>query len=109
MSGREEKISHMRLSVVQYAALGIFLILSYGLWSLQIRKSEEYESMAQQNRVHKVPILAPRIPTDNRWSGWGHARWQRHAFAPLGNVGITSHGCQRPRSFWNRGRGNGRQ
>lgn len=60
MSGRDEKISHMRLSVVQYAALAIFLILSYGLWSLQIRKSEEYESMAQQNRVHKVPILAPR-------------------------------------------------
>ncbi len=60
MSGREEKISHMRLSVVQYAALAIFLILSYGLWSLQIRKSDEYESMAQQNRVHKVPILAPR-------------------------------------------------
>ena len=52
MSGREEKISHMRLSVVQYAALAIFLILSYGLWSLQIRKSDEYESMAQQNRVH---------------------------------------------------------
>ena len=48
------------MSMVQYAALAIFLVLSYGLWSLQIRKSDEYESRAQQNRVHKVPILAPR-------------------------------------------------
>jgi len=60
MLGRQEKISQIRLSVVQYAALAIFLILSYGLWSLQIRKSDEYESRAQQNRVRKVPILAPR-------------------------------------------------
>ena len=60
MLGRQEKISQIRLSVVQYFALAIFLVISYGLWSLQIRKSGEYESLAQQNRVRKVPILAPR-------------------------------------------------
>lgn len=60
MLGRQEKISQIRLSVVQYLALAIFLIISYGLWSLQIRKSGEYESLALQNRVRKVPILAPR-------------------------------------------------
>src|SRR5258708_25166266 len=60
MLGRQEKISQVRLSVVQYAALAIFLVLSYGLWSLQIHKSDEYESRAQQNRTRVVPILAPR-------------------------------------------------
>lgn len=60
MLGRQEKIPQTRLSVVQYAALAIFLILSYGLWSLQIRNSNDYVAQAIQNRVRKVPILAPR-------------------------------------------------
>ncbi|HWZ42356.1 MAG TPA: penicillin-binding protein 2 [Candidatus Saccharimonadales bacterium] len=60
MLGHQEKISQVRLSAVQYAALAIFLVLSYGLWSLQIHKSDEYESQAQQNRTRVVPILAPR-------------------------------------------------
>src|SRR5215470_16705963 len=60
MFGRKEKISPSKLTVVQYATLVVFLVLAYGLWSLQIRKSGEYESRAEQNRVKKVPILAPR-------------------------------------------------
>src|SRR5438046_3790038 len=60
MFGRKEKISPSKLTVIQYVTLVIFLVLAYGLWSLQIRKSDEYESRAEQNRVRKVPILAPR-------------------------------------------------
>jgi penicillin-binding protein 2 len=30
------------------------------LWSLQVRKTDEYETRAQQNRIRRVPILAPR-------------------------------------------------
>src|SRR5207302_6517233 len=60
MFGRKEKISPSKLTVVQYATLVVFLVLAYGLWSLQIRKSGEYESRAEQNRVRRVPILAPR-------------------------------------------------
>src|SRR5947207_4311055 len=60
MFGRKEKISPSKLTVVQYVTLVVFLVLAYGLWSLQIRKSGEYESRAEQNRERSVPILAPR-------------------------------------------------
>jgi len=60
MLGRNEKLPQTKLTVVQYVTLAVFLVLSYGLWSLQIRKSDEYEVRAQQNRVRSVPILAPR-------------------------------------------------
>src|SRR5215470_14900993 len=60
MLGRNEKLPQTKFSVVQYVTLAVFLVLSYGLWSLQIRKSDEYEARAQQNRIRSVPILAPR-------------------------------------------------
>ena len=60
MIGRNEKLPQTKLSVVQYVTLIIFLVLGYGLWSLQIRRSDEYLVRAEQNRVRRVPILAPR-------------------------------------------------
>src|SRR5436305_6926231 len=60
MLPRPEKISTVKLSAIQWIVLVIFLVLAYGLWSLQIRKSDMYESRAEQNRVRSVPILAPR-------------------------------------------------
>jgi len=59
MPGREE-IPHFKLTVIQYVTLAVFLFLAYGLWSLQVRKSDEYLVRAEQNRIRKVPILAPR-------------------------------------------------
>src|SRR5215469_17846342 len=60
MFGRNEKLPQSKFTAVQYATLLVFLVLSYGLWSLQISKSDEYEVRAQQNRIRSVPILAPR-------------------------------------------------
>ena len=60
MPGREEKIPQTKLTFVQYVILIIFLVLAYGLWSLQVRKNDEYLSRAEQNRIRQVPILAPR-------------------------------------------------
>src|SRR5215471_170941 len=60
MFDRNEKLPQTKLTVVQYFTLVVFLVLSYGLWSLQIRKSDEYEGKAQQNRIRSVPVLAPR-------------------------------------------------
>lgn len=60
MQDRNDKLPQSKFTAVQYVTLIVFLVLSYGLWSLQIRKSDEYEVRAQQNRVRRVPILAPR-------------------------------------------------
>ena len=60
MFGREEKVSPFRLTVAQYVLLGIFLFLAFGLWRLQVARSDYYLSLAEQNRVKQVPILAPR-------------------------------------------------
>jgi penicillin-binding protein 2 len=60
MYGREEKVPLVRLALAQYIVLGIFLLLIFGLWRLQVLHSDYYTSMAQQNRVKEVPILAPR-------------------------------------------------
>lgn len=60
MFGRDEKPSQIRLTAVQYIILGIFLLLAYGLWKLQVSQSSMYASLAEQNRIRNVPILAPR-------------------------------------------------
>src|SRR5438105_100411 len=60
MFGRDEKVSHARLTAVQYIILSIFFVLAYGLWRLQVAQSDLYSSLAEKNRVRNVPILAPR-------------------------------------------------
>jgi penicillin-binding protein 2 len=60
MFGRDEKVSPIRLTAVQYIILGIFLVLTYGLWRLQVMQSDLYSTLAEKNRVRNVPILAPR-------------------------------------------------
>jgi penicillin-binding protein 2 len=60
MFGRDEKVSAIRLTAVQYIILVIFMILAYGLWRLQVMQSDFYAQMAEKNRIRNVPILAPR-------------------------------------------------
>jgi penicillin-binding protein 2 len=60
MFGRDEKLSTIRLTAVQYVILAIFLFLAYGLWRLQVSQSDMYATLAEQNRIRKVDILAPR-------------------------------------------------
>jgi len=60
MFGRDEKPSQIRLTVVQYLILAVFLVLAYGLWRLQVSQSDYYSAAAEQNRIRNVPILAPR-------------------------------------------------
>ena len=61
MLGREEKVSTVRLTAVQYIVLFIFLLLAYGLWRLQVMHSGKYEQLAEQNRVRDAALL----------QGWG--------------------------------------
>ncbi|MGZ4814542.1 MAG: penicillin-binding protein 2, partial [Terriglobales bacterium] len=58
--GREEKVSPIRITGIQYFLLVAFLILGFGFWRLQVSSSDYYTSLAEKNRVRTVPILAPR-------------------------------------------------
>ncbi len=60
MFGRDEKVSAIRLTAAQYSILGIFLILAYGLWRLQVMQADYYSLAAEKNRIRNVPVLAPR-------------------------------------------------
>ncbi len=60
MLSREEKISTTKLAVIQYSVLLVMVILVLRLWKLQVAGNDRYETLAEQNRVRKVPILAPR-------------------------------------------------
>src|ERR1700739_1966729 len=60
MFGRDEKVSGIRLTAAQYILLGIFLVLAYGWWGLQVMQSGYYSLAAERNRIRNVPVLAPR-------------------------------------------------
>jgi penicillin-binding protein 2 len=60
MLGRETKITQSKFTVVQYTTLIVFLALAYGLWRLQVGRNDEYAVRAEQNRVRRVAIVAPR-------------------------------------------------
>lgn len=59
-SERDARLSPIRLTAVQYAILAIMLLLVGGLWRLQVLGSDNYRILAEQNRIRKVPVLAPR-------------------------------------------------
>jgi len=57
---RGEKVPTLKLAVVQYAVLALLLALAAGLWRLQILGGQNFKMLAEQNRIRKVPVLAPR-------------------------------------------------
>jgi penicillin-binding protein 2 len=57
---REERLPAYKLTIVQYGIAGILLVLLFGLWRLQVIGAQNYRALAEQNRIRKVPILAPR-------------------------------------------------
>ncbi len=59
-SERDARLSPIRLTAVQYGILAIMLLLVGGLWRLQVLGSDNYRVLAEQNRIRKVPVLAPR-------------------------------------------------
>src|SRR5580692_8362315 len=57
---RREKLSAIKLHSTQYVVALVMLVLGGGLWRLQILGADNYRVLAEQNRVRKVPVLAPR-------------------------------------------------
>jgi penicillin-binding protein 2 len=57
---RDEKLSPLKLALVQYGILAMMLVLVAGLWRLQVLGSDNWRLLAEQNRIRKVPVLAAR-------------------------------------------------
>jgi penicillin-binding protein 2 len=57
---RGEKVPSLKLAIVQYGILLMMLALAGGLWRLQVLGAENYRALAEQNRIRKEPIMAPR-------------------------------------------------
>jgi len=57
---RGEKPPSVKLAVVQYCILLLMLALAAGLWRLQVIRADDYRLQAEQNRIRKEPVLAPR-------------------------------------------------
>jgi penicillin-binding protein 2 len=57
---RGEKLSSVKLTSVQYGILLMMLALAAGLWRLQVLGADNFKVLAEQNRIRKVPMLAPR-------------------------------------------------
>jgi penicillin-binding protein 2 len=56
----ERRQIRLRLGILRFIALAIFLLLGARLYWIQIVNHEAYGEMAQQNRLRKLPIKAPR-------------------------------------------------
>ena len=57
---RQEKLSPGKLHASQYLVALVLFLLGAGLWRLQVLGASNYRVLAEQNRIRKVPVLAPR-------------------------------------------------
>ena len=57
---RKERLSTSKLHASQYVVALVLFVLGVGLWRLQILGATGYTVLAEQNRIRKVPVLAPR-------------------------------------------------
>jgi penicillin-binding protein 2 len=59
-NGKAEKLPSAKLHSIQYLVALILAVLLVGLWRLQVLNADSFRSLAEANRIRKVPILAPR-------------------------------------------------
>ncbi len=67
-SNRGEKLPTLKLTVVQYGILLMMLALAGGLWRLQVLGAANFQQLAEQNRIRKEPIMAPRGKLFDRYN-----------------------------------------
>jgi penicillin-binding protein 2 len=50
----------LRVSVVQYLVLAIFIVLGIRFYVLQVARHDQYQNLAENNRIRDIPLIAPR-------------------------------------------------
>ncbi|HWB31833.1 MAG TPA: penicillin-binding protein 2 [Acidobacteriaceae bacterium] len=59
-AGRAEKVSAGKLHATQYVVMLALVVLAAGMWRLQVLGVDNYRVLAEENRIRKEPIPAPR-------------------------------------------------
>jgi len=59
-AGRTEKVSAEKLHITQYIVVIALAALAAGMWRLQILGVDNYRVLAEENRIRKDPVPAPR-------------------------------------------------
>jgi penicillin-binding protein 2 len=49
-----------RIRLMGFVLVGLFLLVAAGFWSVQIAHGDYYRSLAESNRLRRIPIRAPR-------------------------------------------------
>ena len=49
-----------RLSVMQFAAAGLFALLAVAFWVFQVAQHEKFAEIAENNHRRRLPLPAPR-------------------------------------------------
>src|SRR5215510_5479628 len=50
----------LRVYVIQYLILAVFIVLGIRFYVLQVARHDDYEARAENNRIRELPIPAPR-------------------------------------------------
>jgi len=58
--GKAEKLPLGKLHIAQYLIALVLVILSIGLWRLEVVSADNFRALAEANRIRKVPVMAPR-------------------------------------------------
>ena len=59
-NGKADKLPTGKLTAAQYLVALVLVILTAGLWRLEVLGADNFRALAEANRIRKVPILAPR-------------------------------------------------
>jgi len=59
-NGKADKLPAGKLTAAQYLVALVLVILTAGLWRLEVLGADNFRALAEANRIRKVPILAPR-------------------------------------------------
>ena len=57
---RDQKLPALKLNVVRGGIIFMLLALAAGLWRLRVLGADNFRALAEQNRIRKVPVMAPR-------------------------------------------------
>jgi penicillin-binding protein 2 len=58
---REDRFNlELRIYVIQYMVLAVFIALGIRFYVLQVARHDDYEARAENNRIRDIPIPAPR-------------------------------------------------